>query len=132
MGDMQAEKDMQYSVGPHSATGEDASRPAVYDDGHLRVEHDNYYVSCEGQSIKLPRAEFLIVSRLARNAERFVRAEELWRFAWGEKKPFNPVSLHVYIYRLRAKFAPYNIQIETMVGVGYRLSTAEVQERSAF
>ncbi len=129
---MQAEKDMQYSVGPHSGAGEDASRPAVYDDGHLRVEHDNYYVSCEGQSIKLPRAEFLIVSRLARNAERFVRAEELWRFAWGEKKPFNPVSLHVYIYRLRAKFAPYNIQIETMVGVGYRLSTAEVQERSAF
>jgi DNA-binding response OmpR family regulator len=128
---MQAEKDMQFSGRPLSATGEDASGPVVFDDGHLRVEHDNYYVSCEGQSIKLPRAEFLIVSRLVRNAERFVRAEELWRFAWGEKKPFNPVSLHVYIYRLRAKFAPYEIQIETMVGVGYRLSTAAVQERSA-
>jgi len=63
-------------------------------------------LSCEGQSIKLPRAEFLIVSRLARNAERFVRAEELWRFAWGEKKPFNPVSLHVYIYRLRRNLPP--------------------------
>jgi DNA-binding response OmpR family regulator len=127
---MQAENDMQYNGGSHSATGEDPSRLAVYDDGRLRVEHDNYYVSCEGQSIKLPRAEFLIVSRLVRNAERFVRAEELWRFAWGERKPFNPVSLHVYIYRLRAKFAPYNIQIETMVGVGYRLSTVDAGARS--
>lgn len=31
----------------------------VYDDGHLRVEHDNYYVACDGTPIKLPRTEFL-------------------------------------------------------------------------
>ena len=105
--------------------------PTIFDDGHLRVEHENYYVECSGDHLKLPRAEFLILSRLVRNPERFVRAEELWRFAWGEKKPFNPVSLHVYIYRLRAKFSPYDVQIETMVGVGYRLSTASIQQRNA-
>jgi len=93
----------------------------IYDDGFLRVEHKNYYVACGGQSIKLPRTEFLIFSRLARSPERIVSAEELWEYAWGNDKPLNTESLHVYIYRLRIKLVPYNLRIDTMVNVGYRL-----------
>jgi DNA-binding response OmpR family regulator len=93
----------------------------VYDDGVLRVEHKNYYVSCSGQSIKLPRTEFLIFSRLTRSPERIVTAEELWNYAWGDSKPLNAESLHVYIYRLRNKLTPYNLRIDTMVNVGYTL-----------
>jgi two-component system alkaline phosphatase synthesis response regulator PhoP len=93
----------------------------VYDDGYLRVEHKNYYATCDGQSIKLPRTEFLIFSRLARTPERIVTAEELWQYAWGNDKPVNAESLHVYIYRLRNKLTAYELSIETMVNVGYRL-----------
>ena len=96
----------------------------VYDDGHLRVEHDNYYVSCDGQPLRFRRAEFLLLSRLARNVERVVRAEELWRHAWGDGKPYNAESLHVHVYRLRSKLAPFGVRIETMVNVGYRLVPA--------
>jgi DNA-binding response OmpR family regulator len=35
--------------------------------------------------------------------------------------PLNTESLHVYIYCLRAKLADFELQIETMVNVGYRL-----------
>ena len=94
----------------------------VYDDGYLRVEHKNYYVACSGNPIKLPRTEFLIFSRLARSPERIVTAEELWEQAWGRDKPLNTESLHVYIYRLRNKLLPYELSIDTMVNVGYRLS----------
>ena len=93
----------------------------VYDDGYLRVEHKNYYVACGGQALKLPRTEFLILSRLARSPERIVTAEDLWEYAWGNDKPVNMESLHVYIYRLRHKLNPHRLQIETMVNVGYRL-----------
>jgi DNA-binding response OmpR family regulator len=93
----------------------------VYDDGHLRVEHDNYYVAVNGHVIDFPRAEFLIVSRFARSPERVVPSKELWQVAWGDQKPFNAVSLRVYIYRLRGKLEPFDLRIETMVGVGYRL-----------
>jgi DNA-binding response OmpR family regulator len=93
----------------------------VYDDGYLRVEHRNYYVACAGQSVRLPRTEFLIFSRLSRSPERIVTAEELWEYAWGGDKPLNTESLHVYIYRLRNKLLPYNLSIDTMVNVGYRL-----------
>ena len=93
----------------------------VYDDGHLRVEHDNYYVACRGEVLKFPRTEFLLLSRLARSVSRIVRAEELWAYAWQGGKPYNSESLHVHIYRLRGKLAPYGLHIETMVNVGYRL-----------
>jgi len=93
----------------------------VYDDGYLRVEHENYYVACGGKPLKLPRTEFLIFSRLVRTPDRIVMAKELWGYAWGDDKPLNTESLHVYIYRLRAKLATYGLQIETMVNVGYRL-----------
>ncbi len=96
----------------------------VYDDGYLRVEHKNYYVTCGGQSLKLPRTEFLILSRLARSPERIVTAEELWEYAWGREKPVNMESLHVYIYRLRNKLNSCKISIDTMVNVGYRLLLA--------
>src|SRR6266850_6601229 len=89
--------------------GQSQSTADVYDDGYLRVEHKNYYVSCAGQSIKLPRTEFLIFSRLARTPERIVTAEELWQYAWGNDKPVNAESLHVYIYRLRNKLTAYEL-----------------------
>jgi two-component system, OmpR family, response regulator len=97
----------------------------VYDDGRLRVEHDNYYVACDGQPLKCPRVEFLLLSRLVCNAGRIVRAEDLWRYAWGNSKPYNAESLHVHIYRLRNKLAPFGIRIETMINVGYRLMSGE-------
>jgi two-component system alkaline phosphatase synthesis response regulator PhoP len=105
------------------AVGKNQNQPSddVYDDGYLRVEHANYYVACGGQSLKLPRTEFLILSRLARSADRIVTAADLWEHAWADSKPVNSESLHVYIYRLRNKLMRYNLRIETMVNVGYRL-----------
>ena len=93
----------------------------VYDDGFLRVEHKNYYVACGGSPVKLPRTEFLLFSRLTRTPNRIVPADELWSSVWGGGKPLNSESLHVYIYRLRAKLTDFGLQIETMVNVGYRL-----------
>lgn len=99
----------------------------VYDDGFLRVEHKNYYAACGGHAIKLPRTEFLIFSRLTRTPDRIVTAEDLWSSVWGSNKPLNSESLHVYIYRLRAKLSDFGLHIETMVNVGYRLLTSKIQ-----
>ncbi len=105
--------------------GQTQATDDVYDDGYLRVEHKNYYVACSGNSIRLPRTEFLIFSRLVRTPERIVTATELWEYAWGNEKPLNAESLHVYIYRLRNKIADYKLEIDTMVNVGYRLLLKE-------
>lgn len=93
----------------------------VYDDGYLRIEHQNYYLTCDGQPVYLPRVEFLLISRLSRSVERVVTSEDLWRAAWRDDKPLNCGSLHVYIHRLRNKLRPYNLKIDALVNVGYRL-----------
>jgi DNA-binding response OmpR family regulator len=105
----------------HSGTQREISYSDVYDDGFLRIEHANYYIACGGTVLRLARSEFLIVSRLARTPARIVSSAELWQEAWGSSKPYNSVSLHVYMYRLRRKLAPHDLNIETMVNVGYRL-----------
>ena len=97
-----------------------------YDDGYLRVEHDNYHLSCGGSHVKLGRAEFLIASYLARRAERYVAAEAIWHHLWNGRKPLNLDSLHVMIYRLRRRLAPLGVNIETMVNVGYKLLPAQM------
>lgn len=97
----------------------------IYDDGHLRVEHANYYVACGAHSLKLPLKEFLIISRLVRNINRLVLSEEIWRSCWGASVPFNAQSLHVHIYRLRQRLTPFGLQIETKVCVGYRLKKSD-------
>ena len=94
----------------------------VYDDGYLRIEHANYYIACGERSLRLPLKEFLITSRLARNIERLVSSEEIWRAAWGDHASFNSQSLHVHIYRLRQRLEPFGLHIETRVGVGYCLT----------
>ena len=95
--------------------------PKVYDDGYLRVEHENYYVVCGGQRLTLTRAEFLLISRLTYEPERVVPLEELWSHVWGASKPLNVQSLHVYMYRLRRVLEPFGFHIESMVNVGYCL-----------
>ncbi|MGB8509585.1 MAG: helix-turn-helix domain-containing protein [Pyrinomonadaceae bacterium] len=110
------------SHGKHTrAAASQGAGENIFDDGCLRVEHDNYYAVCAGHSLKLPRAEFLILSRLARNPERIVSSQELWQHVWGDSKPLNAESLHVYIYRLRQKLDPHGVRVGTMVNVGYRL-----------
>ena len=96
----------------------------VFDNGVLRVEHDNYYVSLGGRPLKLPRKEFLIISRLTRNFDRIVPSGEIWRYAWGDGASFNSESLHVHIYRLRRRLEPAGLRVATMVNVGYRLTDA--------
>ena len=103
----------------HRASDDPATN--VYDDGYLRIEHDSYYVACGGERVSLPLKEFLIFSRLARNPDRIVPSEEIWRYAWGDSD-FNSLSLRVHIHRLRRTFHPFGVRIESMVGVGYSLS----------
>ena len=107
------------SILPESAV----NTSELYDNGFLRVEHDHYYVACGGELVRLQRAEFLIVSVLAKNADRFVRCEDIWDYVWRGAKPYNPESLKVLIYNLRRHFTPYDIAIETMIKVGYKLVT---------
>lgn len=113
-----------FSVNPNAPLSDD-TQSNVYDDGYLRVEHDNFYVNCAGNRLTLPLKEFLIFSRLVRNIERVVTSQEIWRSAWGVDAPYNSLTLRVHIHRLRRTFHPFGIRLDSMVGVGYCLSCSQ-------
>lgn len=111
---------MSVAINPSKAASL-TSEADVYDDGFLRIEHNSYYVSCNGTSLFLPRKEFLILSRLARNIDRIVSQQALWEYAWGEHAPLKSATLRVYIYNLRKKLLPFGLSIKRLVSVGYSL-----------
>ena len=92
----------------------------VYDDGFLRVRTQK--LLC-GMRWRVDQAsshrvfDFLPFSSFT--GRELCRGS--WEHAWGQEKPLNTESLHVYIYRLQSKLVPYNLRIDTMVNVGYRL-----------
>lgn len=97
---------------------------AIYDDGYLRVEHDKFYVACDGKPLyNLTRKEFLILSRLVRATGRPVTKQEIWGFAWRDDAEFNRDTLRVHVAGLRRKLSPFGLDIVAVVHVGYRLMT---------
>jgi hypothetical protein len=94
----------------------------IYDDGYLRVEHANYYLTCGGQMLKSPAQR--VSHHLAHGAQHRTPRPYQKKFGvmpLGDSVPFNAQSLHVHIYRLRRRLSPFGLQIETKVCVGYCL-----------
>ena len=103
----------------------------IYDDGFLYIEHKNYYVECGGVNLKLSRGEFLIISLLAQKVDRYVKQKTIWKYVWNDSRPLNLESIKVFIYNLRRKLEPFEIKIETMATVGYRLvSNTDTKNRN--
>ena len=101
----------------------------VYDDGYLRVEYDNFYVTCRGLPLySISRKEFLILACLLRANGRPLPHQELWRKVWGEEEGFKGQVLRVHITNMRRKLTPYDIEIASMIGVGYYLQIRPHEE----
>lgn len=101
----------------------------IYDDGYLRVEHSSYYTACDGQPLyNLTRKEFLILSRLVRNAGRIVSKQEIWSHVWGAETEINHSTLRVHVASLRRKLSPFGLDIVVVVHISYRLARTAGQE----
>ncbi len=95
--------------------------PNAYDDGILRIEHDSFLVTFNGQVLFLPPKEFLILSGLSRNMGQMVKSKMLWRYAWRQDAPFSSRTLRVHICTLRRKIKPMGLNIRHVASVGYCL-----------
>lgn len=104
----------------------------IYDDGFLRVEHQYFYVTCNGKSLSLGRAEFLILSKLVRNIDRFISNQAIWSHIWDESKPLNQESLKVMICKLRRQLSPFGIIIQSRTKIGYKLISTEKNQLNKF
>jgi two-component system response regulator MprA len=91
--------------------------------GPLRLDPVNHELACGDQTAPLSPTEFRLLAALASVRGDTVRRAELVGVAWPEGAIVHDNTLDVYVARLRRKLraiaSPSNI--ETVIGVGYRL-----------
>jgi DNA-binding response OmpR family regulator len=108
------------------ADGLEVERP-IYDNGVLRIDPATFSVRCHGQEVRLTRKEFALLTELARNQGRVMTREVLLDRVWGLTYYGDSRTLDVHIRRLRQKLGDPAL-IETVTGIGYRLSDTRKRE----
>jgi DNA-binding response OmpR family regulator len=98
---------------------------AVFDDGQLRIDYENFRVRVDGEDIKLTRKEFDLLKVLVQNRGRVMTRDRLLDLVWGLDYHGATRTLDVHIRRLRQKLGSVGEAIETMIGVGYRFRVPE-------
>jgi len=84
----------------------------------LKIDHDRYEVSLEGEIITLPRKEFELLSLLMSKVGKVFTRETILTTVWGEEVVVGDRTIDVHIRKLREKLG--SEYITTIKGVGYK------------
>jgi DNA-binding response OmpR family regulator len=98
----------------------DENQAARYEDDRLQIDFADMQVICDGESVRLTRKEFALLSMLAKSAGRVATRQRLLDDVWGHQYYGDTRTLDVHIRRLRQKLGACDTCIETVIGVGYR------------
>jgi DNA-binding response OmpR family regulator len=96
--------------------------------GPLRLDPEAYRATIDGQPLDLTRTEFELLHLLLRNPGRAFSRAYLLDMVWGETYVTGDRSVDNAILRLRKKLGPLGDGIETVWGVGYRLTPEKSPE----
>jgi DNA-binding response OmpR family regulator len=89
----------------------------------LRLDPTAYAVTLDGEPLELTRTEFDLLHLLMRHPGRVFSRSYLLDAVWGEFYVTGDRSVDNAILRLRRKLGPHARRIETVWGIGYRLSS---------
>ena len=90
--------------------------------GPLRLDPEAYQSTLDGETLDLTRTEFGLLHLLLRNPGRVFGRSYLLDTVWGETCVTGDRSVDNAILRLRKKLGDWAEAIETVWGVGYRLT----------
>src|SRR3954451_18564977 len=96
--------------------------PPPLEVGTLRLDLRARRVSANGAEVPLTAREFALLAYLIRRAGRVVSKTEILAGVWDDAFEGDPNVVEVYVARLRRKLGPGTARIETVRGMGYRLS----------
>jgi DNA-binding response OmpR family regulator len=92
--------------------------------GDLIILPDERIATVNGEEIELRTKEFDLLLSLASRPGVVMTRETLLRQVWGREYDVDTRTIDVHINRLRARLTNSNAEIETVRGVGYRLTHA--------
>jgi len=93
--------------------------------GTLRIDLDRLRAEVAGRRIDLTPKELQILAELLASAGKVVRRRELIERLWGSESAIGGRAIDAHIKNIRQKLGASRTQLETVRGVGYRISEAD-------
>ncbi len=96
--------------------------------GSLTLNRQQREAELNGERLKLRTKEFDLLFTLAQNLNTVMSREQLLSLVWGYVFSGETRTVDVHINHVRQKLADSDLVIETLRGVGYKLTLAEDAE----
>lgn len=89
--------------------------------GDLEIDGKNFSVTRKGEDIRLTKTEFSILEYFIKNAKTVIRREALMKDIMGYDNYLYDRTIDTHVKNIRKKLGE-SIEIETIRGIGYRVS----------
>lgn len=90
--------------------------------GGLRYTPSSHELRCNGIEVSLSAREAALIELLIASPEKVVTKSRIIASMSSWESEFSPNSVEIYVMRLRRKLSGSGVKIETVRGVGYRMS----------
>lgn len=104
---------------------EQSGKPQSFAFGPITVDLDQHVAKVDGIPVDLTRREFELLAYFLQNPRRVLSREKILQQVWGLEYLGESRTIDAHVRRVRAKLGDAANQIETIVGVGYRLGSVE-------
>lgn len=91
--------------------------------GKLKMDAERHQVVCEDEEVELTPSEFKLLHALMKNKGRVLTRERLIELVQGEGVTVIDRAIDTHIFGLRKKLGSCSEIVETVRGVGYRVSS---------
>ena len=100
-----------------SVSGED-----TFEIGEIRLDPKKHEVTVHGEVVNLTLKEYELLKRLMKHSNIVLTRDQLLEDIWGYDFDGETRTVDVHVRTLRQKLGDAGEQIETVRGVGYRMS----------
>ena len=94
----------------------------TFESGEIRLDPKKHEVTVHGEVVNLTLKEYELLKRLMKNSNIVLTRDQLLEDIWGYDFDGETRTVDVHVRTLRQKLGDAGEQIETVRGVGYRMS----------
>ncbi|WP_291319632.1 response regulator transcription factor [Desulfonatronospira sp.] len=105
----------------------DLSSERIWKHKGLEFDFEAMEFKVDGVNVSLTATEMKLLQELIQNEGRVLSRERLLNNVWGYEFEGYARTVDTHVRRLRAKLEPYSDLIQTARGLGYKLSTQQLQ-----
>lgn len=114
-------------LAPAGSAGGALPFQAMFDDGHMVIDHIQRRVYVEGKPVHLTRTEYKLLACFVGAPGQLIPYSQLLKVVWEDNEDAQVSHMHTYVARLKRKLAPPHKghhYFENERGVGYRFCPA--------